>query len=160
MKWLRFPSKFLFIMILSAFTFASCNDDDDEDAGPSNEVCLTFTNDIGEFDFDAGCTINAVNYTWNFGNGDEISQIVPTVQYVYFEEGNYTVTLLATFQNGQTATTSQQVNVVEKCASCSCTSPEQPGGTFLLGCSTIPSVLEAFCNADCNASGFVCNCNY
>lgn len=164
MKWLTSPSKFLFIFILSAFTFASCNDDDDEDSGPSstNDACFTVVRSGSVFNFDASCSINAVNYTWNFGNGDEVSQIVPTVSYTYPEGGTYTVTLLVEFENGQSQSTTEQVSIEEICLICTCLGPDV-GGFFEVECGTDQSVLEVLCSPLCSSMSSgenICSCSY
>lgn len=147
-------------LVTGALLFSSCNDDDDD--SNSNEACFNLTTDGGTVTFDANCSQNAVGYEWNFGNGDEVSQIVPTVEYFYAEPGNYTVTLLATFDDGSKLSTQRTVQIEEICLTCSCVGPFG-GGTFEVECSTSLEILQALCSPACTSMGgseTTCTCNY
>lgn len=152
---------FTLVLVTGALLMTSCGDDDDSG---SNEACFNFTIDDGTVSFDASCSENAINYEWNFGNGDEVSQIVPTVDYFYSAPGNYTVTLLVTFNDGAKLSTQREVQIQEVCLTCTCIGP-WVGGTETIECSTSTQVLQALCVPLCSSQGSndsetTCTCNY
>lgn len=164
MKRINLTFKTLFICTLSVFMLTACNDDDEDESGPmnTNDACFEVVASGSTFNFDASCSVNAVNYKWNFGNGVEISQIVPTVSYVYPEGGTYTVTLLVEFENGQSQSTSEQVSIEEICLICSCLGPDV-GGSFEVECGTDQSLLALLCSPLCSSMGSgqnICSCSY
>lgn len=164
MKTSNFFRYSAFLLILGSLLFTSCKDDDDNSAPPGikNKSCFTFSNDDGTVTFDASCSKNAVKYTWNFGNGDEVSQIVPKVNYFYAEPGTYTVTLLSTFGSGDVLTTSHQVMVDEICLICTCSGPWS-GGVDEVACGTSKSILSTLCSPLCTSnsnSEVNCYCSY
>ncbi len=148
-------------VITASLLFTSCSDDDDSD---NNEACFNLMIDDGTAEFDASCSQNAVGYQWNFGNGDEVSQIVPTVEYFYAAPGNYTVTLLVTFNGGGQQTTQREITVDEVCLRCTCIGP-WVGGTQTIECGTSAAILSSLCNPLCTSMGSGdpetnCTCSY
>jgi PKD repeat protein len=55
-------------------------------------------------------TVNAMSYSWDFGNGDTSTEVNP--KYSYKIHGNYTVTLTATDQRGNVSKVSKDVTVL------------------------------------------------
>jgi len=70
--------------------------------------------------FNAGTSVGAVSYAWNFGDGNSGTGVMPT--HTYTASGSYTVTLTVTDACGNTATVTQTV-VIATVANC-----PQPSG--------------------------------
>ncbi|MEM7162577.1 MAG: PKD domain-containing protein [Bacteroidota bacterium] len=56
-------------------------------------------------------TIDATNYVWNFGNGDESIEISP--EYTYLDSGIFTITLTAFNENGCSESLEQTILVID-----------------------------------------------
>jgi PKD repeat protein len=78
---------------------------------PQVKACFTTSTAYLDFaDSFYNCSINAVKYHWDFGDG-AIDSIDSMPVHVYTNLGNYTVKLIATGGNGQTNTAVQNVTV-------------------------------------------------
>jgi len=67
-----------------------------------------------------------VNYTWNFGDGNTTIVTNATIDYVYAKEGNYTVSLKVTDDEGLTNTTAFIVKVRNYPSAAFTFSPQSP----------------------------------
>jgi PKD repeat protein len=67
-----------------------------------------------------------VNYTWNFGDGNTTTVTNATIDYVYAKEGNYTVSLKVTDDEGLTSTTAFIVKVRNYPSAAFTFSPQSP----------------------------------
>lgn len=147
----------LFIPLLALLSLASCKKDEEA----KQTVCFNTTIDDGTATFDASCSENVSNYTWNFGDGEEVSQITSSISYFYIEPGTYTVTLQGKFSDGSVKNTSQTIEIPEVCLHCHCIGPAV-GGDIWVQCGTSQELLESLC-PDCTSSGggeTNCSCNY
>ena len=103
MKNLKRIGQFLFVAILAASLFTSCEEDDPKvlpvsafTFSPATIVpwdVVTFTN----------TTTEGVTYSWNFGDGNTSTDENPTNMYT--AAGTYTVTLTATNADGENVAT-------------------------------------------------------
>lgn len=95
--------KFQTILMISMFSILliACNKDNDEQAEPIPEAnFLQDRNYVekGELVTFTNTSTNAVEYEWNFGNGESSTLSNPTISYE--ESGNYTVKLIAFNSDG------------------------------------------------------------
>lgn len=108
MKKLRF---LLFIPILA---LAACK--------PDIEACFSFSvnNSTGVVTFNSACSIDAVSFDWEFGDGE--TSISANPNHAYSTNGTYDVTLRVTDKKGRTATLTESVTVAAcvGCANGSC----------------------------------------
>jgi PKD repeat protein len=80
------------------------------------EACFTINNGNAsaktneEVKFNASCSAEASDYTWNFGNGAEANGPAPV--YKYARAGSYVVTLTAVNRN-QSASSNQTIVIVQ-----------------------------------------------
>lgn len=126
MKSISFKNeKLLSLLFIICLAFSSCTDDfvlPEAGSLPDNTLpsaafsfsqtdpedfrVVTFTNESG----------SSTDYAWDFGTGDTSSDKNPSYTYEA-GEGEYTVTLTSSDKNGETATTTQVIQVIE---------PEEP----------------------------------
>ena len=87
---------FNLIFLAGLFFLMSCNDDDPAEVPPPPKACFEAsktTVKVGvEISF-SNCSQNAVEYRWDFGDGNTSTESAPS--HVYTEAGSYTVKLLA-----------------------------------------------------------------
>lgn len=99
MRFLKLKISILFVAIFS-FALISCEDDDDASVVIDLEARFISTIDGRTISF-INISNDAVNYSWNFGNGSTSTQIEPIVT---FDNGTFTVTLTAFDVNGNSDT--------------------------------------------------------
>ena len=67
-----------------------------------------------------------VSYTWNFGDSNITTVTAPTITHVYAKEGNYTVALKVTDNEGLTGTTTLNIKVRNYPTAAFAYSPDRP----------------------------------
>ena len=109
-------SKYVFAaLMLTAALFISCEDDDeDETTIPVEPVSAEFSFSTMFLEISTtNLSENAVSFEWDFGDGVGMStDSEPT--YLYSEAGTFTLTLVATGEDGSTDTSSTLVTVAEE----------------------------------------------
>lgn len=99
--------KITLLLLLLALVCSACR--------PDVESCFTSTVNGANVTFSSACAIEAVAYTWNFGDGSSADQGNPT--HVYAQSGTYTVSLRVEDKKGKSSTTTSTVTVL-LCPSC------------------------------------------
>lgn len=96
---------------------SGCNGGGHQGENTANAMVVDFTIDNvnGKVDEQVNLvlnnkTVNAVSYVWDFGNGDASTEVNP--KYSYKIHGNYTVTLTATDQHGNTSKVTKPIVVL------------------------------------------------
>jgi len=106
--------KIYFLIILAAF-LTSCSKDaspSDPDPNSTLEACFEVSKEIlmvGENLQINNCSVGAIAYSYNLGNGETRSEENPTV--VYGKPGDYTIALTVSNEVMETKTTSRQILV-------------------------------------------------
>ncbi len=101
-------------MLSIALAFLGCNDDDgiNQNNIDPDELFASFVKSVdqtnGKVDF-INISANADSYFWTFGDGSSSIEINPS--YIYEENGAYLVKLVATAENGQTASFEDSVSI-------------------------------------------------
>lgn len=97
---------FFALFTLIALSFASCDNDDDEDTGTPGKVTITEVITDNSVAYHAESK-NAISFAWNLGNGETPSgqDVVGTYNF----PGTYTVTCTATGRDGNTVGTKDVV---------------------------------------------------
>jgi PKD repeat protein len=114
--------KAYFFLFVVAVLCAGCK--------PDVESCFTFTISHGTVTFSSSCSIEAVAYTWEFGDGE--TSIAESPSHTYTTSGSYTVTLQVTDKKGNVASASELVTVdVEIPCVPSCVNGDCVNGTCL-----------------------------
>lgn len=113
MKFYKLP---LFLsLVLGLFILGSCSDDEITGGGPTtNDPIASFQFEISATDFNTvtftNFSDNADSYSWDFGDGNTVTEESPT--HTYAEAGDFEVTLTAT--NSSTShTSSKTVTIVD-----------------------------------------------
>ena len=109
----------LLLSVVALVSVSSCKKE------VKTQACFDYTADKNYVYFDAGCSSNANEYIWNFGNGNVSQAKEPTVKYN--STGSYTVTLLITAADGEVSETVRLVNInsfKQFCFTCSACNDE------------------------------------
>ncbi|MCB0659343.1 MAG: PKD domain-containing protein, partial [Saprospiraceae bacterium] len=108
-----------------------------------------FTNSIacidrqGQVSFSVVGYQSDVTYTWNFGDGTNMSSTSPAISHTYTADGTYEVTLVATNACGDTASITKTINI--SCAAACQGEPNQASYTITAQLDEI-RLSEAFTN--------------
>ncbi|SMD32776.1 PKD domain-containing protein [Reichenbachiella faecimaris] len=99
-------------LMLLAFTVVSCSDDDNGDGTETPEpIIASFSYAIEDYDVAfTNETLNADDYSWDFGDGESSSEESPS--HTYAEAGEYTVVLTAS--NSVEDKTAEETIVIEE----------------------------------------------
>ncbi len=101
------------IMIASFVLIVGCKDDDP--MNPTDELIASFQYEVSasnwaEVTF-SNFSTNATSYDWDFGDDNSSTEENPT--HTYAAGGEYVVTLTATGSDGETATKTETLNIVD-----------------------------------------------
>lgn len=135
------------LLILSVSIVACSSDDDSTDNLQEQQniipaACfeITDTNYL-TLSFNSDCSENAVDYEWDFGDGETTINKNPS--HTYKEEGFYTITLKVSSNTGNIDRTEKNISVSEKqiCTECKCQiDPDLPPMTEMR-CGTEAEVI-------------------
>ena len=132
--------KILTIFFFVVFLFSSCKKEQ-----PESDACFTYTTNGAIIVFDPGCSKDATDFDWDFGDG-QTRQNCPQPLHQYANPGNFQVSLTITKSNGTLVTTKKSVSIAQVCRTCTYTLQGTSQSNSSTYCGTLQSA-ESFCNS-------------